>query len=152
MEQLVRDAVGRLRAGGVAPEVLGERRIPRRVLGVGRGARIEAVGEAWRLGGLLLLANGTLAVPGESVRTEAESTRGYTAESARRRAGLREEARRGGIPPGVVVHLGWRVVVVGEEPLTMLDGEVGLVWTAGAPAVPLGRYLTERVTLVLERP
>ncbi|GMA30110.1 glutaminase [Litorihabitans aurantiacus] len=151
MSDLVTDAVARLRAGGVPSEVLGLRRVPRRVAGVGRAPRIIAVGEAWRIGALLLLPDGELALPGEVVRTEAETTRGYTADSARHRADLRIEARRGGIPPGCVVHLGWRPAVVGEHPLVRRDGEVLFTWSPGAAPVPLAPYVAERVDLALLR-
>lgn len=152
MKDLVLDAVARLLTAGVAPEILGQRRAPRRVLGIGRGTRIEASGEAWRVGALLLLPDGTMALPGETVRTQAESTRGYTAQDARHRADLRDQARRGGLPPGVLVHLDWRPVTTAEPPLSVDDdGEVRFAWSEGGRPVLLRRYLDDRVTLMLEQ-
>ncbi len=111
VRDLVTTAVAALVAAGVRPEVLGRPVPARRVLGVEvRRPRIVSDGDVWRLGSVLLLPDGGLALAGQVVRAREEVRRGYTAESTRARADLAAAASRGGVPDGVAVHLGWRLV------------------------------------------
>ncbi|WP_313554461.1 hypothetical protein [Miniimonas arenae] len=111
VRDLVTTAVAALVAAGVRPEVLGRPVPARRVLGVEvRRPRIVSDGDVWRLGSVLLLPDGRLALAGQVVRAREEVRRGYTAESTRARADLAAAASRGGVPDGVAVHLGWRLV------------------------------------------
>lgn len=139
-------------------EGLGELVSPRRLLGIPRAPRIVPRGSAWHLGVLLLTDDGLLAT-GDILRARAEAIRGYTAESQRRRSELAAAARRGGFDEGATVHIGWRMLQTaaverGEAsaPLALVDGVVSVRWSPTGGYVPLGRYLDERVALLLDPP
>jgi hypothetical protein len=156
VDELVEQARARLAA---APrEALGELRVPRRVLGVSRAARIVRVGSAWHLG-VLLLGEGAVYETGEIVRARQQAPRGYTAESQRARSELAAAARRGGFAEGEAVHVGWRMLdldAVGRAeasgPLAVHDGVPVVRWSAVGAYVPLAGYLTERIDLLLHPP
>lgn len=135
MIELVREAVDRLARAGVAPEVLGRRLEPRRVLGVGRARRVVAVGSAWRLGALLLTRDGELATSGSVVRAAPAVRRGFPAQATRDRADLGAAAVRGGIAPGSTVHLDWQWVGLSR---LAVDGEAGPLLLAGGDAADVG--------------
>lgn len=148
----------RARLADAPREGLGERLEPRRILGLARAPRIVPRGSAWHLG-VLLLTDDALLATGDVIRARAEARRGYTAESQRHRAELAAAARRGGFDEGATVHLGWRMldldaVARGEAsgPLALIDGTVGVRWSAGGGYVPLERYVDERVALLLAPP
>lgn len=150
------DARGRL--AGAPREVLGELVVPRRVLGVGRASRIVPRGSAWHLGVLLLTEDAVLAT-GEIVRAREEVRRGFAAESQRRRAELAAAARRGGIPEGASVHIGWVELDADEVdrgaasgPLAVRNGTPSVRWSAAGGYVPLVAYLDERIGLLLHPP
>lgn len=145
----------RERLGGVAGEPLGELVVPRRVLGVARSPRIVRRGQAWHLGVLLLTADGVLAT-GEIVRSRREATRGFTAESQRRRAQLAAAAFRGGFAEGTAVHIGWQqldldAVAAGGSsgPLAWVDGAVSVRWSPAGGFIPLAAYIDDRVDLLV---
>lgn len=145
----------RARLHGIPQVTLGERRQPRRILGVPRAPRIAPVGTAWHLGVLLLTEEAVLAT-GEVVRARAEAIRGFTAESQRARAELAAAASRGGFDEGAVVHIGWVPLDLPElsertSPLAVRDGVPSVRWSAAGGYVPLTTYLDERVEL-LRRP
>jgi hypothetical protein len=151
-------ADARARLGGAPRETLGELLAPRRLLGIGRAARIVPRGSAWHLGVLLLTDEGVLAT-GEIVRAHEEVRRGFTAESQRRRAELAGAARRGGIAEGAVVHIGWTTLDVAavdsgaaSGPLAVQDGTSSVRWSASGGYVPLAAYLDERIELLLHPP
>jgi hypothetical protein len=148
----------RARLAGAPRETVGELVVPRRLLGIGRAARIVPRGSAWHLGVLLLTDEGVLAT-GEIVRAHEEVRRGFTAESQRRRAELAGAARRGGIAEGAVVHIGWRALDVAavdrgaaSGPLALREGEPSVRWSASGGYVPLAAYLDERIELLLHPP
>ncbi len=148
----------RARLGDTPQEALGELIEPRRVLGLGRAARIVPRGTAWHLGVLLLTDDAVLAT-GDIVRARQEVRRGFTAESQRRRAELAAAARRGGIPEGKSVHIGWRVLDLdgvdrGEAsgPLSLRDGTPSVRWSAAGGFIPLAAYLDERIELLRHPP
>lgn len=156
---LLADARLQLAQAQARTESLGRRREPGRLLH--RAPRIERVGEAWRLGALLLPvgdAEAVLAV-GEVVRAAPEVRRGYSAESARARAAERAAAVRGGFRPGEVVHVDWQpidldAVASGEASGPLLpNGDQPLIrWSAAADPAPLAGYLRERVELLVHPP
>jgi len=139
----------RRRLTGVPREGLGMLRTSR-----WRADRIVRAGDAWHLGVLLLTDDGVLAT-GEILRAAGEVRRGYTAESARERAGRRAMARRGGFREGEVVHLGWQVLDAAavdaggaSGPLALVDGAPHVRWSPGGALVPLAGYLEERIALL----
>lgn len=145
----------RERLSAVPTESLGELVVPRRVLGVARSPRIAPRGDAWHLGVLLLTPDGVLAT-GEIVRSRREATRGFTAESQRRRAELAAAAFRGGFPEGAAVHLGWEqldldAVTAGAAsgPLATIDGVVSVRWSPAGGFIPLRAYIDDRVELLV---
>lgn len=154
-------ARARLRAGdpeGARRVRLGEIDQPRRVLGVARAPRIRPYAGAWHLG-VLLLGDGGLWATNEIVRAREEIPRGFTAENQRRRAELALAARRGGYAEGEEVHVGWASIDVdaldrGEDapPLLLEGGEPAVRWSATGAPMALGRYLDERVDLLLNPP
>ncbi|GAA1706566.1 hypothetical protein GCM10009808_25730 [Microbacterium sediminicola] len=142
---------------GTPRELLGEVVTPR-LLGIARSPSVRLCGEAWRLG-VLLLSEDAVFATGEVVRSREPARRGYTAESQRERAGLAEAAFRGGILPGVPVHLGWRrldlaAVESGADakPLALIDGVPQVRWSPSAGYVALATYLTERAELLRDPP
>lgn len=139
-------------------EPLGELRVPRRVLGVARAARIVPVGSAWHLG-VLLLGGDAVYATGDIVRARQEAPRGYTAESQRARAELAAAARRGGFAEGQAVHVGWQTLDLdalgrgaASGPLALIDGIPSVRWSAAAGHVPLDGYLRERIGLLFDPP
>jgi hypothetical protein len=145
----------RARLAGARREAIGELVVPRRVLGVGRSPRIVQRGTAWHLG-VLLLSDDQLLATGDIVRSRQEVRRGFAAESQRQRAELAAAARRGGIPEGDVVHIGWMPIDIvavdwgaASKPLAVRDGTAVVRWSAAGGFVPLQAYLDERIELLL---
>jgi hypothetical protein len=148
----------RAQLAGAPTEAIGELVVPRRVLGIGRSPRIVPRGDAWHLGVLLLTGSALLAT-GEIVRSRQEARRGYAAESQRQRAELAAAARRGGIPEGAVVHIGWTPIDLdavdrgaASGPLALRDGAPAVRWSATGGYVPLKAYLDERIELLRNPP
>ena len=146
----------RARLAGIPREALGELREGRRTFGITRAPRIVPVGEAWHLG-VLLVADEQVAATGEIIRAREEVRRGFPAESQRRRAELAGAARRGGFAEGQTVHLGWRLIEIGEadaasSPIAVVDGVALVRWSASGALVTLERYLDEQVELLRDPP
>jgi hypothetical protein len=102
-------AAERLRAAGARSEVLAEFVPERRVLGVRRAARMRALGRVWRLGVLLVPADGEAAsiapafALGQVVRAEPPTRRSVVANAVAEHRALRVAAVKGGIPAGETV-------------------------------------------------
>jgi hypothetical protein len=145
-------AAARVRLAGVPTESLGELVVPRRVLGIARSARIVGRGDAWHLGALLLTDHAVLAT-GEIIRSRREATRGFTAESQRRRAELAAAAFRGGFAEGTPVHIGWKELDLEarelDDPLSMDGGVMSVRWNPSGGLIPLAAYIDERVDLLV---
>lgn len=124
----------------------------RRVFGIARPDRIRLVGECWRLGAILLGADGTLFATGTVIRTEAERTSGHTSQLARDRAELRAAARRSRIPVGRTLNIDPRPLSLTEptEPLRNTSAGLEVEWSPGLWR-PLVEYLTERADLLRAR-
>ena len=158
-------AVARLAAQGVRDEGLGLETPARRVLGIPLRARITPAGRVWRLGVLLLSADGDLLATGDTLRASAEVRRGYTAESARGRAQQSATARRGGFAEGEVVNVGWQPIDVdavaagapgaaGTEVVRVHDGAPQVCWNPRDRSawVDLASYLDDRIRLLAHPP
>ena len=157
-------AVTTLSALGMHDEGLGRETAARRVLGFPVRASIKPAGRAWRLGVLLLSADGALAATGDTLRASEEVRRGYTAESARARAQRSAAARRGGFAEGETVNVGWAAIdlraLAAASPAAAVRGIVrvheGVPQVCWNPRdrnawVELASYLDERIRL-LEHP
>jgi hypothetical protein len=133
VDEVLARAVAALGAAGVADEALGTLTPARRF----RGEVIKPAGRAWRLGALLLARDGTLYETGEVTRA-VEPLRGVANKSpdAEARRERRRAAVRGRFAEGEVVNFGY----------TRLDA---VPETVGA--VPLERYLAERISLHIEQ-
>ena len=150
-------AAARAQLAGIPREALGVRRPPGRILR--RSPRIDPAGSAWRVGTLLLTPEGDVLAVGDVLRAAPEVRRGYTAESARARAGERAAGARGGFAAGETVHVGWRRIDLeavgrGEAsgPLQLVDGIPMIRWTSAGALMPLDAYLRDRVALLREPP
>lgn len=169
-----RDAVGRavreLAAASARTETLAEYVPERRVLGLPRAPRMTAVGEVWRLGVLLLDADGRLYATGRVVRAERPARRSVIAESVAEHRAYRAAAVKGGIPEGATVVFDARSIELdadaladaaasGTAPVVLATGaggapQVAVRWDpARADAViPFESYLAERVELLAHPP
>lgn len=164
-----RDAVDRavreLTAASARTETLAEYVPERRVLGLPRAARMAAIGPVWRLGVLLLDAEGRLYATGRVVRAERPARKSVIAETVAEHRAYRAAAVKGGIPEGATVVFDARLIelesgalAAGEGPLVIADGADGVVigvrWNpAFADAtMPIDAYLAERVELLAHPP
>jgi hypothetical protein len=164
-----RDAVDRavreLAAASARTETLAEYVPERRVLGLPRAARMAAIGAVWRLGVLLLDAEGRLYATGRVVRAERPARKSVIAESVAEHRAFRAAAVKGGIPEGATVvfdarpiELDTDAIAAGESPLVFADAADGMVvgvrWNPAFAdaAMPLDAYLAERVELLAHPP
>ncbi|MEP7764243.1 hypothetical protein [Sanguibacter sp. 25GB23B1] len=154
-------SVERLDAAGAREEALAELVEPRRVLLVRREAVLRRVGQAWRLGALMLGRDGTLYATGALVRAREAGVRNYQSQSAEDRRDLRAAALRGKFAPGETVNHGWHVIRLDVEALRSGDGPVfvrpdgtlAVRWNAAlgdAAARDVAAYLDERVGLLVD--
>lgn len=154
-------AVERLDAAGARQEALAELVEPRRVLLVRREAVLRRVGQAWRLGALMLGSDGTLYATGALVRAREAGVRNYQSQSAEERRDLRAAALRGKFAPGETVNHGWREIGLdaqslrsGDGPVVFApDGTLAVRWNAAlgdAAARDVTAYLDERVGLLVD--
>lgn len=163
--EAVERAVRELAAASARTETLAEYMPERRVLGLPRAARMTAIGPVWRLGVLLLDADGRLYATGRVVRAERPARKSVIAESVAEHRAFRAAAVKGGIPEGATVVFDAVPVAVeaealetGRGPLVLADGPegavVGVRWNpSSAEAVmPLEAYLAERVDLLAHPP
>ena len=156
-----------LTAAGVSPDALAEYVPPRRVLIATKKATMRPIGEAWRIGTILLASDGTLYALGSSTRAAERGRPGYQSLSREERRDIAAAALRGGYPEGTSVAydatpLPLAVdspVVTGagdadpQLPIGYADGEIRIRWRTGAPlagAQPLAAFLRERVALLID--
>lgn len=159
-------AVATLSAGDARTEILAEFVPERRVLGVARAARMRPIGRVWRLGVLLLDADGSVLGTGQVVRAERPTRRSITAEAVAEQRALRAAAVKGGIAEGETVDFGARRVDFAElagtgasGPLVLSEahgagGKVLVRWNPAQPdaLIDLASYLADRVELLVHPP
>ncbi|HET6672929.1 MAG TPA: hypothetical protein VFG92_06085 [Agromyces sp.] len=159
--ELLADAVTTLRASGARDETLAEYVAERRVLGLPRAARMAPATRVWRLGVLLLAADGRLFATGRVVRAERAVRRSVIAESVAEQRAYRAAAVKGGIAEGSTVNFDARPIDLDElgrtaasGPLLLRDGGVLVRWNPSQPDMltPLDRYLADRVELLAAPP
>ncbi|MBM7506152.1 hypothetical protein ACFPER_03470 [Agromyces aurantiacus] len=159
-------AVRALAEASARTETLAEYMPPRRVLGIPRAARMRVIGPVWRLGVLLLDADGRLYATGRVVRAEREVRRSVLAESVAEQRAYRAAAVKGGIPEGATVVFDAVPLALDADalaapsgalaPMTGADGatQVGVRWdpSRADALIPLASYLAERVELLAHPP
>lgn len=163
-------AVRELSAASARTETLAEYVPERRVLGLPRAARMTIVGDVWRLGVLLLDADGRVYATGRVIRAERPVRKSVIAESVAEQRAYRAAAVKGGIPEGATVvfdaapieldaHALADAAAPGTAPVVLANDaagapQVAVRWDpARADAViPFESYLAERVELLAHPP
>lgn len=143
----VADAVRRLTAAGARTELLAELRPGRRIGPFRRPDAVIVVGRVWRLGVLLLDAEGRLLRTGLVIQAQHPRFDNHQSNRAAARRELRVAIERAGIIEGETVDLD-------AEPIDPATTE-GISWDgSGDPStiIPLGDYLRDRVALLVEPP
>lgn len=133
-----------LRAAGIEPEHLAQRRPSRRVGPVQLAEKLVPSGRAWRLGEVLVTESGGLLATG--VVTRALEPRQFAAnkspaEEARR--DLQRAAVRGRFPTGAAVNVDYREIE------TDRDATGALTVTLADAVVGLEGYLADRVRFAI---
>lgn len=165
-----------LREAGVAPVALAEYVPERGTFLWRRKATMRPLGEAWRLGTLLLGGDGALYAHGHSTRAADRGRPSFQSESREERREIAAAALRGGYAIGSPVSFDAVPLMTAtgapagaitpdldpdqadagnELPIGLADGEVRVRWRVGAPltgAQTLAAFLTERVDLLVHPP
>jgi len=157
LDALLQAAVARLSAAGARTEALGAVREPRGLGPFKSAAAIVPVGEAWRLGVLLVGTDGGLAAVGRITRaTETGRPQNLSAGVEQRRA-ERVAATRGRFTAGTVVNFEFAEVSRDPADWTLadpleLDGDRIVVrWGAfRSESRELAAYLDDRIALLLD--
>lgn len=162
-----RDAVDRavraLIQASARTETLAEYVPGRRVLGMPRAPRMSAIGPVWRLGVLLLDADGRLYATGRVIRAERAVRKSVTAESVAEQRAYRAAAIKGGLPEGATVVFDAEPIALDADalaagaasgPLVMRGDEELVRWSPTQPdaLIPLEAYLRDRVDLLVSPP
>jgi hypothetical protein len=155
---LLAATVARLQAAGAPVEALGEMRQGRGIGSLRTAPTLQPVGHVWRLGALLLTADGRLFATGQITRA-IQPQLGVTnrSESAERRRDIRRAAVRGRFPEGETINHGFIAIALdtdsllaGSGPLTIVGDTVFVQWSARLGSRPLADYLAERARLLTE--
>lgn len=155
------DAAARLAAARARDEVLAELVQPKPVLGIARSVRMAHLGRVWRLGVLLLAADGTLHATGHVVRAERPARRSVLAASVAEHRAWQAAAVKGGIAEGETVNFDAPPIDLAELASTgasgpvVFDGEtVRVRWNPRQPGAlaDIERYLDDRVGLLADPP
>lgn len=159
---LVRRTAAELAAAGARDEALAEFVPAHRVLLLDRPARMQPLGRVWRLGVVLLAADGSLRATGGITRAVEPGHPGHMAVSVEDRREHRAAAFRGPFARGETVNydaapipLEVEALTTGRGPLLLRDGRVLVRWSASLgddAAAPFAPYLVERVDLLLHPP
>jgi hypothetical protein len=154
-------AVRELAEASARAETLAEYVPARRVLGIPRAPRMTVIGLVWRLGVLLLDADGRVYATGRVVRAERPVRKSVIAESVAELRAFRAAAIKGGISEGTTVvfdatpiELDVEALGAASGPLLLRGDEVLVRWSPSRDAVlvPLASYLAERVELLAHPP
>lgn len=155
---LLRAMAARLAAAGARDEALARYEEPKPLLGVvQRRPTMRPLGRAWRLGALLLQADGTVWATGVSTRVAEPGRPQHHTASVEIRRAYRAAALQGGFPMGETVNHSVTPIALdatlvgGDGPLFVRDGEAWVRWGTDAP-VPLERYLDDLAALLLHPP
>lgn len=152
-----RAAAARLADAGARTETLAELMVPKRMLGVARPAVLRPVGRVWRLGVLLLDADGGLLATGSIIRVAEPGHHRNVSNLSEERRELRAAALRGRIPVGETVVYDAAPIALTREslsaggPLLLTDAGLRVRWSTAA-TTPFDAYLDERVELLAHPP
>ncbi|SIN85982.1 hypothetical protein [Agromyces cerinus] len=142
-------------------EALAEYVPERRALGVPRAARMTPIGRVWRLGVLLVDADGRLFATGRVVRAERPVRRSTPAAAIAEQRAYAAAAAKGGFAEGETVNFGAVPVDPAElvragasGPIVVAGDELFVRWSPAQPdaLTPLDRYLADRVELLANPP
>jgi hypothetical protein len=153
-------ALARLAGADVATETLAVYRPAHRTLLIPRPGSFATVGPVWRLGVLLLGADGALFATGAVTRARDPKHPNYTSVSGEERRELREAARRAGFGTRDTVDFDADPLPLDDSlgtigPLVLRDGALTVSWNASRSPEslrPFADYLRERVELLVEPP
>lgn len=156
----VASAVARLVSAAAPTETLASYRPPHRTLLIPRPGSFRPIGPVWRLGVLLLGADGALFATGAVTRARDPKHPNFTSVSGEERRELREAARKAGFGIHDSVHFDAQPLPFDETlgsvgPLVLRDGDLSVSWNASRAVNslrPFAGYLAERVELVLHPP
>ena len=147
------DAVRRLTEAGARDEALAVLVPRRRTLGIPREPVLKPVGRVWRLGVLLLGADGTLYATGHLVRATPPGRTQYVSVSAETRRAYRAAAERGHFRDGETVDFDAPPISLTAEALRAAPGRPLVRWSASSDqTVDFHAYLAERVELLAHPP
>jgi hypothetical protein len=143
----ITDAVARLTAADARTEVLAVWRTGRRLGPIRRPDALEAVGWVWRLGAVLLDAEGRLYTTGTVIQAQPLRFDNHQSNRAAERRELRAAVEKAGVAPGETVDVD--AVEVDPDDLREVSWD-----GSGDPGtlVPLARYLRERADLLADPP
>lgn len=155
----LQSAAGRLTAAGARDELLAEYADPRPILGIARAARMRVLGRVWRLGVLLLAADGTVHATGETLRVVDPGQRSAPTHIAEVRRVIRQAALKAGIAEGETIdfdapaiRLDAAQLRASRGPLVLTDDGLRVRWSSSASLMPFASYLDERVELLISPP
>jgi hypothetical protein len=155
------DAATRLAAAGARDEALATFVPEHRVMLVRRKATMLPLGRVWRLGVLLLDADGRLYATGSTTRALEPGRRAYQSQSAELRREYRGAAFRGPFERGETVNFDAAPIELQDDGLResqgplVLRGEEAMVrWDQSSPdaLALLDEYLADRVRLLVDPP
>jgi hypothetical protein len=152
-------AVRTLTESGARDEALAEYAPRRRRLGIPLEPVLRPAGRVWRLGVLLLDAEGGLHATGQLVRATPPGRTQYVSVSAETRRAFRAAAERGHFSEGETVNFDSAPIPLTVEalrdatgPLLLRDGRLLVRWSAAGEPVDARSYLAERVALAADPP
>ncbi|WP_347753692.1 hypothetical protein [Agrococcus sp. ProA11] len=155
---VLRATAERLAAADARDEALARYEEPKALLGmIPRRPTMRPIGRAWRLGALLLQADGSVWATGISTRVAEPGRPQHHTASVEIRRAYRAAAIAGGFPMGETINHGITPIELDERlvgstgPLRVRDGQAWVHWGTDAP-VPLERYLDDLGDLLLHPP
>lgn len=156
-----RRAVERLRDAGVRTEHLAEFVPAERKLLWRKAATMREVGEVWRIGPILLDAEGNLHSAGRATRAAERPRPDFQSLSREERRDLAAAALKGGFAEGTAVDFDAVPILLdgsdppADSPVRIAGGAYRVKWHPSAPletAPTLAAFLDDRVGLLVDPP
>ncbi|MGK9148918.1 hypothetical protein KXS11_14910 [Plantibacter flavus] len=157
VRSLLLRAAARLEDAGVPDEALAEVYTPRGLPLVKRAPALRPIGRAWRLGVVLLSADGRLFTAAESTRAIEPKWYNHRSSEVEHRRLAQQAAHKGPFAAGEVVNFEVEEIALDEQalrngsgPLSVVDGAVMLRWAGHDLGLTrLDAYLDDRVSLLI---